>query len=110
MGCSTFNLAEPAIEVRPMELIQRYQDDRSREEVYELLALRDTMPAEEIERRDMFWKGIVYYRQQMWDEALSYFYSARLSHGGDGPVEFYIRRIEQLRQGLASLDWSSARF
>jgi len=109
VGCGTFNLAEPAIEVRPMELIQRYQDDRSREEVYELLALRNTMPVEEIERRDMFWKGIVYYRQQMWDEALSYFYSARLSHGGDGPVEFYIRRIEQLRQGLASLDWSSAR-
>jgi len=109
VGCSTFNLAEPAIEVRPMELIQRYQEDRSREEVYELLALRDTMPAEELERRDMFWKGIVFYRQQMWDEALSYFYSARLSHGGDGPVEFYIRRIEQLRQGLASLDWNSAR-
>ena len=48
--------------------------------------------------------------KQLWDEALSFFYSARLSHGGDGPVEFYIRRIEQLRQGLASLDWSNARF
>ena len=80
------------------------------EEVYELLALHGTLPPEEMERRDLFWKGIIYYRQQLWDEALSYFYSARLSHGADGPVEFYIRRIEQLRQGLASLDWSNARF
>jgi class 3 adenylate cyclase len=110
IGCGTFSLAECDIEVRPMELIQRYQDERSREEVYELLALRGMLPFEEIERRDLFWKGIVYYRQQQWDEALSYFYSARLSHAGDGPVEFYIRRIEQLRKGLASLDWSSARF
>ena len=110
IGCTTLNQAETSVEVRPMELIQRYQEERSREEVYELLALQGTLPREEAERRDLFWKGIIYYRQQLWDEALSYFYSARLSHGGDGPVEFYIRRIEQLRQGLASLDWSNARF
>lgn len=110
IGCTTFNQCEKAVEVRPMELIQRYQEERSREEVYELLGLEGTLTRDEMERRDHFWKGIIYYRQQLWDEALSFFYSARLSHGGDGPVEFYIRRIEQLRQGLASLDWSSARF
>ncbi len=110
IGCGTFNQCEMSVEVRPMELIQRHQEERSREEVYELLSLRGELPEEEMERRDLFWKGIIYYRQQLWDEALSYFYSARLSHGGDGPVEFYIRRIEQLRQGLASLDWSNARF
>ncbi len=110
IGCTTFNQCETHVEVRPMELIQRYQDERSREEVYELLGVEGALNAEERERRDLFWKGIIYYRQQLWDEALSYFHSARLSHGGDGPVEFYIRRIEQLRQGLASLDWSNARF
>jgi class 3 adenylate cyclase len=110
IGCGTFCLAEAEVEVRPMELIQRYQDERSREEVYELLALRNILNDEELERRDMFWKGIVYYRQQMWDEALTHFYSVRLNNGTDGPVEFYIRRVEQLRQGLQSLDWSSARF
>ena len=110
IGCGTFNQCETSVEVRPMELIQRHQEERSREEVYELLALHGDLPLEEAERRDLFWKGIIYYRQQLWDEALIYFYSARLSHGADGPVEFYIRRIEQLRQGLASLDWSNARF
>ncbi len=110
IGCTTFNQSETSVEVRPMELIHRYHVERSREEIYELLGTRGTLTAGEAERRDLFWKGIIYYRQQLWDEALRYFYSARLSHGGDGPVEFYIRRIEQLRQGLASLDWSSARF
>ncbi len=110
IGCGTFNQCEKNVEVRPMELIQRSQEDRSREEVYELLSLHGDLAADEMERRDLFWKGIIYYRQQRWDEALGYFYSARVAHNGDGPVEFYIRRIEQLRQGLASLDWSSARF
>lgn len=110
IGCCSFNQAETSVEVRPMELIQRYQDERSREEVYELLGLTGTLTDDELERRDLFWKGIIHYRQQLWDDALGYFYSVRLNHGGDGPVEFYIRRTEQLRQGLASLDWSNARF
>ena len=35
IGAGTFLLAEDAVEVRPMELIQRYASERSREEVYE---------------------------------------------------------------------------
>ena len=110
IGSTTFGLAERELEVRPMELIQRHADERSREEIYELLALRHALPPEECERRDLFWKGIVFYRQQAWDQALTHFYSVRLSSGNDGPVEFYIRRIEQLRKGLHSLDWGNARF
>ena len=89
-----------------MELIQRTPDETSREEVYELLALKHSLSEEELERRDLFWKGIVYYREQLWDEALNVFQSARLPEGIDGPVEFYIRRIEQLREGLPQLDWA----
>ena len=110
MGAATFAEAEAAVEVRPMELIQRHPNERSREEVYELLALRNALSGEEAERRDLFWKGIVYYRKQLFDEALSLFQSARAAQGGDGPVEFYIRRIEQLRAGLPALDWHSGRF
>ncbi len=108
LGAGTFYFAEPAIEVRPMEMIQRF-DDGSREEIYELLAMRDVLSFEELERRDLFWKGVVFYRSQLWEEALDLFYSARAPKGADGPVEFYIRRIEQMRGGLAALDWSSAR-
>ena len=108
LGSVAFGLAEPGIEVRPMEIIQRYEDG-SREEIYELLAPRNTLSEEALDRRDLFWKGVVYYREQLWDEALALFHSARGLGGNDGPVEFYIRRIEQLRAGTPALDWNSAR-
>ena len=108
IGTSTFGFAEEAIEVRPMEIIQRY-DDGQREEIYELLALKDILSFEDLERRDLFWKGVVCYREKLWDDSLGLFYSARSSTGTDGPVEFYIRRIEQLRSGVSALDWKSAR-
>jgi adenylate cyclase len=108
LGAGTFYFAELSIEVRPMEMIQRFEDG-SREEIYELLGMRDVLTYEELERRDLFWKGVVYYREQLWEEALDLFYSARAPKGADGPVEFYIRRIEQLRGGMAALDWNVAR-
>ena len=106
IGAATFGQAEEAVEVRPMELIQRTPDERSREEIYELLAPKNVLSDEELEQRDLFWKGLVYYREQRWDEALTLFHSARSTNGSDGPVEFYIRRIEQLRAGLPALDFS----
>ncbi|MDB6174450.1 MAG: putative adenylate/guanylate cyclase [Chthoniobacteraceae bacterium] len=106
MGATTLGSVESLVEVRPMELIQRYPDDHSREEVYELLGLQGKLSEEEHARRDLFWKGIIYYRQQLWDEALTFFHSARRPDGSDGPVEFYIRRIEQLREGLPALEAS----
>jgi class 3 adenylate cyclase len=108
LGTNSFQSAEMNVEVRPMELIQRY-DDGSREEIYELLALRDVLSFEDLERRDLFWRGVIRYREQHWDEALGLFHSARSSTGADGPVEFYIRRIEQLRAGTPALDWSTSR-
>ena len=107
-GSATFRFAETAVEVRPMELIQRFNDG-SPEEIYELLAAKNILSPEELERRDLFWKAVVYYREQLWDEALTLFHGARGPSGSDGPVEFYIRRIEQLRGGLPALDWSAAR-
>ena len=109
LGTNTFQTAEVHVEVRPMELIQRY-DDGSREEIYELLALSNVLSFEDLERRDLFWQGVIYYREQLWDDALGLFHSARSSSGADGPVEFYIRRIEQLRAGTPALDWTTARF
>jgi adenylate cyclase len=108
LGTNSFQAAEGSIEVRPMELIQRYEDG-TREEIYELLALRDVLSFEDLERRDLFWQGVIYYREQLWDDALGLFHSARSSSGADGPVEFYIRRIEQLRAGAPALDWSTSR-
>jgi adenylate cyclase len=109
LGSQTLVFAEDAVEVRPMELIQRFDDGASREEIYELLAPHNTLTDEQRERRDTFWKAVIRYREQSWNESLALFHSARTPGGTDGPVEFYIRRIEQLRAGLPSLDWHTAR-
>jgi len=109
LGSGTFELAGLSIEVRPIELI-RGRSDRSREEVYELLALKNVLSEEELMRRDLFWKGVVCYREQRWNEALDHFHSALTFNGADAPLAFYIRRIEHLRTGTPALEWESARF
>ncbi len=109
IGSCTLEFASEQIEVRPMELV-RTRDERSREEVYELLAPKDVLSEEDLQRRDLFWKGVVYYREQLWDEALQHFRAAMSTNGSDPPIEFYIRRIERMRSGAALLEWQSARF
>ncbi len=104
-GSHTLELGGQALEVRPMELV-RTRDERSREEVYELLGLRNTLPDDTLNRRDLFWKGIIYYREKLWDEALDHFRAALPREGVDAPLEFYIRRTEQLRDGLPALEWT----
>lgn len=103
VGSQVFQLAEEAIEVRPIDLVQRHPEDRHREEIYELLARRQSLSEEDSHRRDLFWKGVVYYREQRWDESLAHFSLAAPSDRVDGAVDFYIRRIEQIRAGAPAL-------
>jgi class 3 adenylate cyclase len=109
IGAKTFSLAEESIEVRPMELIQRIYEDPAREEVYELIARKDHLSEPQRARRDLYWKGVVYFREQLLDKALATFQETRERYGADGAVDFYIRRIEQIQRGLTSLDWGTSR-
>jgi class 3 adenylate cyclase len=108
VGSHTLELGAQAVEVRPMELL-RTRDERSREEVYELLGLQNSLPDDALHRRDLFWKGIIYYRKQLWDDALDHFRAALPYDAVDAPLQFYIRRTEQLRDGLPALEWSPTR-
>jgi len=108
VGPETYALAASSIEVRPIELI-RGKTPNSREEIYELMAMKDVLSAEELKKRDLFWKGIVYYREQQWEDALEYFQSSLTMTPADAPVEFYIRRIEHQRTGTPLVEWENAR-
>lgn len=109
IGSRTFGLAEEGIEVRPMELIQRYPDGTSREEVYELITHKDQLSESQRARRDLFWKGVVYFRENLLDRALVTFMETRDKYGADGAVDFYIRRLEQMQAGLPALGWGNSR-
>ncbi len=107
IGAGTFVLAEEDIEVRPMEIIQRHRDSPDREEVYELLACQGALSTPEQERRDLFWKGIIYFREQRWEDALLAFRRAAQLCGEDAPCEFYLNRIEQVRAGMPALGFNN---
>jgi adenylate cyclase len=109
IGSVTHQLAEDHVEVRPMELVQHHPDDRNREEVYELLARRNALSEDQLARRDAFWKGVLYFRKTLWEEALLHFDEAGANGHHDGPLEFYLHRIEQLRRGTEALDWGANR-
>lgn len=109
LGPRVFALAARSVEVRPMELI-RLPERQAPEEIYELLAPKDALTAIDAERRDLFWKGVILFRERRWDEAGAYFQTAL--HGAaceDAPVRFYLDRIAQARAGEHALDWDSTR-
>lgn len=103
VGSLTYQLAETDVEVRPLELVQRHPNDRAREEVYELLSRKSTLSEEAAARRDLFWKGVVYLREGRYDDAFAHFQLALPSDDSDGPLDFYLRRLEQLRGGAPAL-------
>ncbi|MGV3531379.1 MAG: adenylate/guanylate cyclase domain-containing protein [Chthoniobacteraceae bacterium] len=107
IGSQTHQLAEGEMEVRPLELVQRHPEDRHREEIYELLSPKDGLSEEDLARRDLFWKGIVYYRERRWEEARAHFLLAA-PEGRDQPLEYYLHRVDQLRGGDPELAWKEA--
>jgi len=110
IGTETLTRARDAIEVRPVELI-RTQEPRTREEIYELLGMKDSLPVDELRRRDLFWKGVIYYREQLLDQALESFRAAMdAGRESDPTLEFYIRRIEQRRAEIPEFNLEGIKF
>ena len=95
IGAGTHSLASSAIEVRPLEII-RLRDERTLEEIYELIGLANGLSEKERLLRDHFWKGVIYYREHLLNEALASFRAAINPDRKDPPLEHYISRIENL--------------
>lgn len=105
LGARTYELAEGKIEVRPLELLPRAGGGWR--EIYELLDESDRFSETELARRDLFWTGVIFYREGRYADALERFAQARRAaidyHGDttnsatyDGPLEYYILRVERL--------------
>ena len=109
IGAATFAHAERFMEVRPMEIIERHPENHSQEEIYEVLCLRNQLSESERQRRDDFWKAMILYRQRLWNDSLTLLHQIQLDSANDGPVEFYIRRIQQLVVGLPELEVNPSR-
>ena len=109
IGARTFELAEADIEARPLELLRRRVDDHW-QEVYELLGEPHDLSPEDLARRDLFWTGVIFYREKRLADALDKFHQARADNGEpDGPLDFYVNRIKQLQHSKSTTDWETAR-
>ncbi len=109
IGARTFEMAEATIEARPLELLRRRLDENWLE-VYELLGEPHELSPEALARRDLFWTGVIFYREKRLTDALEKFNEARTTAPGpDGPLDFYINRIEQLQHSKTTPDWETTR-
>ena len=96
LGPRTFELAEKATVARPIDFLGG-ATSRERFEIYELLSLTKSAKPEDVERRDNFWSGVVYYRERRWEEAYTAFQKSWGDNGHeDAPLQLYLRRLEPL--------------
>ena len=109
LGARTFEMAEAAIEARPLELLRRRQGDAFLE-VYELLGEPQDLSPEDLARRDLFWTGVIFFREKRLADAMEKFAQARPAEGKtDAPLDFYVNRIRQLQNGKGSVDYDTSR-
>lgn len=98
----TYHLTEKAIEFRPMDLLRR-KGMRGSVELYEALALKETLSPQRERSRDLFWKGVIFFREQKWEEAVAAFTAARILGIADQALDLYLERIDRARRGNCEL-------
>ncbi len=109
IGARTFDMAETAIEARPLELLRRRQGDAYLE-VYELLGEPKDLSPDELSRRDLFWTGVIFFREKRLADAMGKFAQARpADNKTDAPLEYYVNRIRQLQNGRGAADFETTR-
>ena len=109
IGARTFEMAEAVVEARPLELLRRRQGDAALE-VYELLGEPQDLSPEELSRRDLFWTGVIFFREKRLADAMEKFAQARpAGEKVDGPLNFYVNRIRQLQNGKSNPDYETTR-
>lgn len=95
----THKEARESVEVRPIDLLQ--DSDGKDSEIYELLCQAGGLSPERQRSRDHFWNGVNHTRARRWDDAVAEFSKARIKGIPDAALDFYLRRIENLRNARA---------
>ena len=97
-GPLTYEMASETFEGRPIDLLQR-AGSRRRVELYEFLAPKNTLSPERERSRDQFWRGVIFFRERKWEEAIGAFSSARIPGIPDKVLDHYLERVERARRG-----------
>jgi adenylate cyclase len=74
--------------------------------IYELLARRAEVSAEQQALTEEFNSALAEYKKRNWDQALQTFQSLLTRHPHDGPTKLYVERCQTLLRNPPPLDWS----
>jgi len=74
--------------------------------IYELLARRAEVSAEQQALTEEFNSALAEYKKRNWDQALQTFQSLLTRHPHDGPTKLYVERCQTLMRNPPPLDWS----
>ncbi|MDF1756059.1 MAG: adenylate/guanylate cyclase domain-containing protein [Verrucomicrobiales bacterium] len=94
IGPKTFVLVQEMVEVRPMEMFYD-PETGSMTEIYQLLALKEDFGENNRQLRDHYWQGVILFREKKYLEAIESFSKARIPGKDDGPLEYFISRVQE---------------
>ena len=100
----THKLAKKEIEVREIDLIT-VKGKTEPVRIFELLSMKGELDDKKKKIRDVFEKGLGFYRQKRWQQAIECFRQVLNIDENDGPAKVYVERCEQLKNEELPQDW-----
>lgn len=105
VGPDTYRIVSESYEFRPMEMFYD-PEAQMMTEIYQLLADKGALSGDDDSRREHFWKGVVYFREKKYEEALDSFAKARQPGVDDDPLSFFVTKAQE---GIAAPDSQEGR-
>ena len=84
-----------SVERRPIDLLQRHLPPHPPEDVFELVALQNTLDAATMARLAQYRKGVAQFRARHWDAARTLLLAARPQDRSDEALELLLQRIAE---------------
>lgn len=100
----TYNQAKDDIDVRELDTVRVVGKDEPIT-VYELLDRKNAVTGEKAQLIETFHKGLAFYKQRKYDEAIKEFTAALDINPSDGPSKVYIDRCHVFLENPPDEDW-----
>jgi len=104
LGESTYLVAKDSIEARELDSI-RVMGKSEPVRVYELIARKGELDRAKTSVIESYNKGLSYYKERKWDDAISQFKMALMTDSNDGPSKTYINRCNEFKASPPPDNW-----
>ena len=104
LGESTYLVAKDSIEARELDSI-RVMGKSEPVRVYELIARKGELDRAKTSVIESYNKGLSYYKERKWDDAISQFKMALMTDSNDGPSKTYINRCNEFKASPPLDNW-----